>query len=109
VSSVHEEKPAYSQAEHEQQPDLEAAKWAARENGEDVEIKEPNPFMSKVHSFMHSRYATYIRDFGLILLLLGWWIPAIINDTPQVRHRWIPSTIFVSRRGCMGIISDMRC
>lgn len=73
--------------------DLEAAKWRARENGEEVDETPDSPFMIKVKSFLHSRQAVWLRDFGLIALILGWWIPAIINDTPRVRHRWIPSTV----------------
>ena len=76
--------------------DLEAAKWAARENGEEVDEREDSVMKKRIKAFLHSRQAAYLRDFGLILLLLGWWIPAIINDSPQVRRRWIPSTIFVS-------------
>ncbi|CAO1613369.1 unnamed protein product [Sympodiomycopsis kandeliae] len=47
----------------------------------------------KWHVFCHSRYAVWIRDFTTIAVILGWWIVAIINDRPQVRHRWIPSTV----------------
>lgn len=47
----------------------------------------------KWHVFKNSRYAVWIRDFSVIALILGWWIVAIINDRPQVRHRWIPSTV----------------
>ncbi|PWN37238.1 uncharacterized protein FA14DRAFT_159381 [Meira miltonrushii] len=74
--------------------DIEAAKWRRRENGEDDDDSPNTPWKDKLLVFFHSRYAVWIRDFGLILLILGWWIPAIINDTPKVRHRWIPSTIF---------------
>lgn len=76
--------------------DLEAAKWQARENGYEEDDKEDSPYMQKIKAMLHSRKAVYVRDFGLIALLLGWWIPAIINDAPKVRHRWIPSTVIVS-------------
>jgi hypothetical protein len=76
--------------------DLEAAKWVARENGYEEDAKEENAHMRRFKAMLHSKKAVYVRDFGLIALLLGWWIPAIVNDTPQVRHRWIPSTVIVS-------------
>lgn len=99
-SSHHDEKHGYATdappLEQDHVQDLEVGKWLARENGEEVETKEDNVVMQRVKAALHSRQAKWARDFGLILLLLGWWIPAIINDSPQVRHRWISSTIIVS-------------
>lgn len=73
---------------------MDADKWKLRETGEDYIDGEDSPAVAKLKAFMHSKYARWIRDFGLILLILGWWIPAVINDAPKVRHRWIPSTIW---------------
>lgn len=74
--------------------DLEAAKWARRENGEDNdEADAHNRLFSRFSAMLHSPYAIYVRDFGLIALILGWWIPSIIN--PAVRYRWVPATILV--------------
>jgi hypothetical protein len=95
-SSHHDEKHNYSSGDKPAVLDLEAAKWQARENGYEEEDTEDSLYMQKIKAMLHSRQAVYVRDFGLIALLLGWWIPAIVNDSPRVRHRWIPSTVIVS-------------
>lgn len=66
----------------------------SRGHQEYEEEEEPRSKLGqKWHLFKHSRYAVWLRDFATIAVILGWWIVAIINDRPQVRHRWIPSTI----------------
>lgn len=80
-------------ADGHQGGDLEANKWALRETGEDYVDDEDSPIVAKLKMAYHSRYAVWARDFGLILLILGWWIPSLINDDPLVRHRRIPSSI----------------
>ncbi|UZJ52969.1 hypothetical protein CBS101457_002289 [Exobasidium rhododendri] len=94
-SEHHNEKSGYGQQPQLEEGihDAERAKWAAREEGLEVEEKEDSAIMIKVKTFLHSKTAVVIRDFGLIALILGWWIPAVINDAHQVRHRIIPSSI----------------
>lgn len=54
-----------------------------------------NILYEKIGIFINSKYAVYMRDFCLLALLVGWWIVAIANDRPEIRHRWIPSTVIV--------------
>ncbi|CAD6888053.1 unnamed protein product [Tilletia controversa] len=46
---------------------------------------------SRMKLLLHSKGALVARDFGLILLILGWWIPSVANTA--TRHKWIPNTI----------------
>lgn len=52
-----------------------------------------NAIFDKIGALTHSRYAVYLRDFIMLAVILGWWIVAIINDRPEIRRRWIPSTV----------------
>ncbi|CAO1634456.1 unnamed protein product [Jaminaea pallidilutea] len=63
------------------------------ERGDNDGPETHNAIFSKIGVFTHSKYAVYLRDAILLTLLLGWWIVAIINDRPEIRIRWIPSTI----------------
>ncbi|PWN45438.1 hypothetical protein IE81DRAFT_320199 [Ceraceosorus guamensis] len=83
-------------ASHKSDPtaphDLEAKALYDREHDLDEDEKKSDGPIAQLKMLLHSRGAVIVRDFGLIALLLGWWIPSIINE--RVRHRWIVATIF---------------
>lgn len=61
----------------------------------EYDIGEPvhaaNPVFAKAGQFFHSRYYIILRDFALIGLLLGIWIPSVVRK--QHRHKWVITTI----------------
>ncbi|KAL9938602.1 hypothetical protein V8E36_002321 [Tilletia maclaganii] len=46
---------------------------------------------SRFQLLLHSKAAVVARDFALILLILGWWIPSVVNTA--TRYKWIPNSI----------------
>ncbi|KAN0064492.1 hypothetical protein ACQY0O_002120 [Thecaphora frezii] len=53
---------------------------------------EPGPFSKVFKAVVHHPATRVVFDFGLIALILGWWLPGIIRE--ETRHRWIITTIW---------------
>jgi CNT family concentrative nucleoside transporter len=70
-------------------------RFQARRDGLEMDDTVVSKHKMKFEAALRSKTAIVLRDFGLIALLLGWWIPAVINTSKTVRHRIIPSTIIV--------------
>ncbi|CAO1636881.1 unnamed protein product [Parajaminaea phylloscopi] len=83
----------HSSADHEKAVGAEADVESTRDAYHSSTPQSDNVIYEKISVLTNSRYAVYVRDFAMLALLLGWWIVAIVNDRPQVRHRWIPSTV----------------
>ncbi|KAI5449794.1 hypothetical protein NCC49_004006 [Naganishia albida] len=70
--------------------DVEAAPSSAEDEdlyGDD----EPGRFSEKWNAFRASKTFTIIRDFAMIALLLGIWIPSVVRQ--ETRHYWIITSI----------------
>lgn len=57
-------------------------------------------FQSSFHQ--RSKSATVLRDMTLIGVLLGWWIPGIINQS--TRHYWIITTVTYFENSCLACL-----
>lgn len=54
-------------------------------------MHNPNPVFAKFSAFLHTRHFIILRDFALIGLILGIWIPSVVRK--QHRHKWVITTI----------------
>jgi pyruvate/2-oxoglutarate dehydrogenase complex dihydrolipoamide acyltransferase (E2) component len=70
-----------------------AAALYARENGLDVDVPKTGGIGHMISKAVHSRWAIYVRDFGMVALIFAWWLPGIINDDPRVRGKRVPNSI----------------
>ena len=55
-------------------------------------VHNQSAFMEKVNMLLHSQGAVIARDFGLILFILGVWIPSIVRT--EHRGLWVVTTIW---------------
>lgn len=51
----------------------------------------PNVVLQKIAQFFHTRYFIILRDFAMIGLLLGIWIPSVVRK--EHRHKWVITTV----------------
>ncbi|KAJ9113035.1 hypothetical protein QFC22_006131 [Naganishia vaughanmartiniae] len=72
--------------------DVEAAPSSAEEEGEDLYADdEPSKYAEKWNAFRDSKTFTIMRDFLMIGLLIGIWIPSVVRE--KTRHYWIITSI----------------
>ncbi|KAJ9112877.1 hypothetical protein QFC19_000432 [Naganishia cerealis] len=90
VSSSHSsQEKDYEKRSYPATDDVEAAPSTEDEDlyGDD----EPSKFAEKWNAFRASRTFTIIRDFAIIGLLIGIWVPSVVRE--KTRHYWIITSI----------------
>ncbi|KDN41420.1 hypothetical protein K437DRAFT_258263 [Tilletiaria anomala UBC 951] len=64
--------------------------WLEPEIGRPVH--NTSSFREKLSILLHSRGAVVVRDFAMIALLLGIWIPSVVRE--ETRHKWVITTFW---------------